>query len=162
MRSDFSRLSSAWIEWTGLFRMPGVWVSTDCPDCQISFISDDRSFHLRQDGDWWTIDEVNDRNKRYDSTAKLSTYQLAEKYLIWRWASFTRHALRLEAFGPQLYKQGYSSDVNLMPAESEWRVELQSTAGNAILSQPDATIFSHLILKSADEIEEMVMNGVGR
>ncbi|ORW09029.1 hypothetical protein AWC14_22210 [Mycobacterium kyorinense] len=145
-----------------MLRMPGVSVSTECGDCQVSFISDDQSFHLRQDDNWWIVDEVDDRNKRYNATATLSTFQLAEKYLIWRWASFTRNALRLEAFGPQLYKQGYSSDVSLAPAESEWRVELQSSAGNAILPQSDATIFSHLILKSVDEIEEMVMNGVGR
>jgi hypothetical protein len=161
MTNDFSRLSSAWIEWTGLLRMPGVSVSTECADCQIAFISDDQFFHLHQDGGWWKIDEVDDRNKRYKATAELSTFQLAEKYLIWRWASFTRNALRLDTFGRQLYKQGYSSNVRLVPAENDWRVELQSAVGHAILPQPDAAIFSHLILKSVDEIEKMVMNGVG-
>lgn len=161
MTRDFSRLASAWIEWTGLLRMPGVSVSTDCADCQVSFNSDDQSFHLNQDGDWWTVDEVDDRNKRYFEVAKLSTFPLVERYLIWRWAAFTRNALWPNAFGPKLYKQGYSSDVKLAPTENEWRIELQSAAGNAIMSKPDATIFSHLILKSADEIKAMVMDGVG-
>lgn len=140
--------------------MPGVSVSTDCADCQISFISDDESFHLRQDGDWWVIDQVDDRAKRYNGTAKFSTFDLAERYLIWRWASFTRIALGLESLGPQFYKEGYSSDVRLAPTESEWRVELKSPAGSAILSEPDSTIFSHLMSKPVDEIEQMVRDGI--
>jgi len=38
--------------------------------------------------------------------------------------------------------------------------ELRSRAGNAILMEPNATIFSHLILKSLDEIEQMVREGI--
>ncbi len=140
--------------------MPGASVSKDCADCQILFSSDDESFHLRQDGDWWTIDEVDDRGKRYNSTAKLSTFDLAEKYLVWRWASNAQVILSANPLGPQFYKEGYSSDVRLAPTESEWRVELKSPAGSAILSEPDSTIFSHLMSKSVDEIEQMVREGI--
>jgi Tuberculosis necrotizing toxin len=47
-------------------------VSTDCADCEASFVAAGQSFHLRKDGNWWTIDEVDDRGKRYNETAKLS------------------------------------------------------------------------------------------
>jgi hypothetical protein len=158
--NNFNRLASAWIEWTSLARMPGVSVSTDCADCQINFVAEDQSFHLRRDGDWWIVDRVDDRGKRYNEIAKFSTFDLAEKYLIWRWASFTRTALRLESLGPQFYKQGYSKDVSVEPTESEWRSEIKSPAGSAILSQPDSTIFSHLMSKSANEIEHMIREGI--
>lgn len=104
--NEFNKLSTAWIEWTALARLPGLSISTDCPDCQISFISDDQSFHLRQDGDWWIVDRIDDRGKRHDDIAKFSTLGLAEKYLIWRWASFTRTTLGLESLGPRYYSQG--------------------------------------------------------
>lgn len=158
--NDFSRLKSAWIEWTGLARMPGVSVSTDCADCQISFIADDQSFHLRHDRDWWVVDRVDDRGKRSNGIAKFSTFELAEKYFIWKWGSFTRTALLLESLGPQFYKRGYNKDITVAPAESEWRSKLTSSAGSAILSQPDATIFSHLMSKSLGEIHQMVREGL--
>jgi hypothetical protein len=62
--------------------------------------------------------------------------------------------------GPQFYKQGYSSDITVAPTESEWRTEIKSSAGSAILSQPDSTIFSHLMSKSLDEIDQMVRQGL--
>lgn len=158
--NEFTTLSSAWIEWTGLARMPGVSVSTDCVDCAISFLSDDQSFHLRQEGGWWIVDRVDDRGQRHNDTAKFSTFGLAEKYLIWRWASTTRNALGVDSLGPQLYSQGYSSDVRLVPTENEWRIELRSPAGNAILSQPNSTIFSHLMEKSVEQIKQMVREGI--
>jgi hypothetical protein len=158
--NDFSLLSSTWIEWTSLAGMPGASVSTDCADCEISFIAEDQSFHLRQNGGWWIVDRVDDRGKRYNDTAKFSTFELAEKYLIWRWGSFTRISLRLDPLGPQFYKQGFSSDVTVAPTESEWRSEIKSPAGSAILSRPNSTIFSHLMSKSVDEIDQMVREGL--
>jgi len=69
---DFSRLAANWFQWTNMAGMTHVSVSTDCDDYQILFTSADESFHLRQDGDWWAIGEVDDRGKQYNNTAKFS------------------------------------------------------------------------------------------
>lgn len=153
---DFSGLSRSWFEWTSLARMTQVSVSADCDDCQIFFKSDDQSFHLRQDGDWWAIDEVDDRGKRYDATAKFSTFDLAEKYLIWNWASVTRTAIGAKQLGVQLHALGMAPSVETVPTEREYFVELRASTGSAILPLSSATIFSHLMPKSVDEIEQMV------
>jgi hypothetical protein len=158
--NEVTKLASSWVEWTGRANMPGASVSEDCADCAISFLSDDQSFHLRQEDGWWIVDRVDDRGQRHNDTAKFSTFELAEKYLIWRWASTTRNTLGVASLGPQFYSQGYSSKVSLAPTENEWLTELRSPAGNAVLSQPDSTIFSHLMEKSADQIEQMVREGI--
>jgi hypothetical protein len=149
-------LFSAWIRFTGLAGMSGASVGTDCADCQICFTADDGSFHLRQDPDWWVVDRINDRGKRYDGTAKFSTLDLAEKYLIWRWVSSTRIVSGAKPFGPELYSSGYSKDVSLKPTDDKWRTEVQSPVGSAVLFEPDSTIFSHLMSKSIDEIQQMI------
>lgn len=156
--NDFRLLSSAWAEWNDLCRIPASTVA-DCPDCEVSFVSDAQSFHLRQDGDWWAIDETDDRRKRYNDTARLSNFALVEKYLLWRWGSFMRMVLGLPLSGPQLFKQGYSSDVSVSPTTNPWRTEITSSVGSAVLSQTDSTIFSHLISKSVDEIIEIAREG---
>lgn len=157
---DFSRLSENWVEWTGLARMTHVSVSVDCTDCQIFFKSDDQSFHLRQDGDWWTVDAVDDRGKRYNGTAKFSTFDLAEKYLIWNWASVTRSAIGAIPLGRHLQALGMAPNVEIVPTEREYFVELRASTGSAILPMSSATIFSHLMSKSVDQIEQMVKEGV--
>lgn len=71
-----------------------------------------------------------------------------------------RDVLGAKIFGPELYALGRSADVVVLPTENEWLFELRSDAGRARLSEPDATIFSHLISKSVDEIEQMVKEGI--
>jgi hypothetical protein len=160
MMVDFSRLSRNWLEWTSLARMSQVSVSEDCDDCQISFKSDDQAFHLREDGAWWTVDEVDDRGRRYDATAKFSTFELAEAYLIWNWASVTRSAIGAKQLGRELHAQGMALSVETLPTEREYFVELRGPTGSAILPTSGATIFSHLMSKSVDQIEQMVKEGV--
>jgi hypothetical protein len=157
---DFARLSRNWIEWTRLARMTHVSISEGCTDCEIFFKSDDQSFHLRQDGDWWTVDEVDDRGKRYNATAKFSTFDLAEKYLIWNWAAVTRSAIGAKQLGVHLHALGMAPNVEIVPTEREYFVELRASTGSAILPMSSATIFSHLMSKSVDEIEQMVEEGV--
>lgn len=140
--------------------MTHVAVSEDCDDCQIYFKSDDQSFHLRRDGDWWTTDEIDDRGKRYDATAKFSTFELAEKYLIWNWASVTRSAIGATSLGRRLQALGTAPGVEIVPTEREYFVELRASTGSAILPMSSATIFSHLMSKSVDEVEQMVREGV--
>ncbi|KUI34681.1 hypothetical protein AU195_09155 [Mycobacterium sp. IS-1496] len=140
--------------------MSNVSVSPIEDGSAIGFVSDDESFYLRSDGTWWAIDVVNDRGRRYNDIARFSTFDLAEKFLIWRWGSTMRDVLGAKISGPELYKLGRSADVVVLPTENEWLFELQSEAGTARLSEPQATIFSHLMLKPVDEIEQMVKHGV--
>ena len=157
---DFSRLTRNWLEWTRLARMTHVAVSEDCDDCQICFTSDDQSFHLRQDGEWWTIDEIDDRGKRYDATAKFSPFELAQKYLIWNWASVARSAIGAVPLGRHLQALGTAPGVEIVPTEREYFVELRASTGSAILPASSATIFSHLMSKSVDQVEQMVKEGL--
>jgi hypothetical protein len=157
--ASFSQLSANWFKWTGLARLANVSVSMDCDDCQIMFHSSDYEFHLRNTGTWWIIDTVDDRGHRHNDTAQLSTFELAEKYLIWEWGSMARSIIGVERLGTRLYSLGYSPDVEVILI-SEGIAELRSTDGSAILMEPYATIFSHLISKSIDEIERMVTDGI--
>jgi hypothetical protein len=158
---DFSRLSAHWFEWSNIAGLEKVSVSTDCDDCQILFISSDYSVHLRSDGNRWLVDTVNDRGQRHDNLAEFSTFELAEKYLIWTWASSARGVVGAPRLGPRLYSLGFSSDVDVNPV-SEGVAEITSSRGSARLMEPYATIFSHLMSKSVDEIEKMVREGVAR
>jgi hypothetical protein len=157
---DFSGLSRNWIEWTRLARMTHVSVSEDCDDCQIYFKSDDQSFHLGRVDDWWTIDAVDDRGKRYKASAKFSTFNLAETYLIWHWASVTRSAIGAISLGRHLQALGMAPSVEIVSTEREYFMELRASTGSAILPMSSATIFSHLMSKSVDQIEEIVKEGV--
>ena len=156
---DFARLSANWFEWSNLARQTNVAVTADCNDCEIMFSSSDASVHLRNDGTWWVIDTVDDRGQRHDDTAKLSTFELAEKYLIWNWASSARGVVGLQRLGPELYSLGASSDTEMIPI-AEGIAEVRSSEGRAILMEPYATIFSHLMARSVDEIEQMVREGI--
>lgn len=136
--------------------MTKVSVFVDCADCQIAFKSDDQSFHLRDEDDWWTVDSVDDRGQRYNGTAKFSTFELAEEYLIWKWASVSRSTIRVKHLGRQLHAFGVNPDVEVIPTERDYFVELRVLAGSAVLPMSSATVFSHVISKSVNEIEQLV------
>lgn len=157
--NDFSRLSASWVEWSTRAHLPDIAVSTECNDCKIKFSSRDYSVHLGHDGAWWTVSTVDDRGHRHDNEAKLSNLELAEKYLIWNWASSARGIIGAPRLGPRLYASGYSPDVEVIPI-AEGLAELRSSCGKAILMEPYATIFSHLMLKSLDDIEQTLRNGI--
>jgi hypothetical protein len=157
---DFSRLSTNWVEWTSLARMSRVSVSTECQDCEILFRSDDESFHLREDGDWWVVDKVDDRNQRHNDVARFSTFELAEKYLVWRWSSIARSAIGAKPLGVRLHSLGMAPGVEAIATDREGAVELRSPDGSAIVPRSIATIFSHLMSKSLDAIEQLVHEGL--
>lgn len=159
MTDKFTRLSCAWREWANWAGRGGVSVSVGDAKSEVAFTADDESFYLRKESEWWVVDRADDRGKRYTAIAKFSDFELLEKYLIWRWNSTARSVFGLESLGPPLYKMGFSSDVTVTPTEDEWETELKSPGGSAILAQPYSTIFSHLMLKSVDEIEEIVREG---
>lgn len=98
---------------------------------------------------------VNDRGSRHDDWARFSNLPLAEKYLIWMWASAARIVLRAAILGQKLYALGFDPGVEAIPI-SPGTVELRSAEGRAVLIEPYATIFSHLMRKSEEEIEQML------
>ncbi|OBJ52955.1 hypothetical protein A9W95_19310 [Mycobacterium sp. 1423905.2] len=106
------------------------------------------------------LDEVDDRGKKYFRTAQFSTYELAEKFLIWRWSTTARTVRGLRPLGPHLYKRGYSTDVTLASTDSEFKTEVKSSAGSAILAEPYSVIFSHLMAKPLADLELMVRDGL--
>nr|WP_090276651.1 hypothetical protein [Mycolicibacterium komanii] len=140
--------------------MTDVSVELAEDNTQIGFLSTDQRFYLREENDWWAVDVVNDRGRRYDGIAEFSTFALAEKFLIWRWGSTMRDVLGMKMFDPELYALGPNADVVVVPTDKEWFFELQSSEGQAHLAEPDATIFSHLMTKSVDEIEQLVREGI--
>ncbi|NIH93589.1 hypothetical protein [Mycolicibacterium fluoranthenivorans] len=155
---DFALLSKNWMTWSARAGMQDPVVSLDCDDCDAAFVTADESYHVRQDGDWWIVDRVNDRGKRYNNTAQLSTFQLLEKYLIWTWASSARQELASGRLGADLYALGYSPDVTVQQAR-EGFAEINSESGSAVLSVVKATIFSHLMLLPLDELEQLIDGG---
>ena len=150
----FGRLSRNWTHWSGLAQLNAVSVTTSCPDCDVLFSSDEQSVHLRHDGDW-RVDTVNDRGQRQNDTAVFSTFELAEKYLVWIWGSTARSVVHEPILGRRLYDSGFDPDVVAAPI-SEGTYELRSPQGRAVLMEPYATIFSHLMGTSEEEIERML------
>ena len=88
-----------------------------------------------------------------------SDYALAEKYLVWIWGSAARSMLRKPILGQQLYAKGFEPSVERL-ALTEGVYELSSPEGRAILAEPYATIFSHLMGRSEGDVEQMLQAGV--
>jgi len=151
---DFSRLSANWVEWASRLGLPDISVSTDCHDCRILFSSKDYSVHLRYDGTWWVVDTVDDRGQRSNDDAKLSTFDLAEKYLIWRWVTLARSSLASGPLGADLYRQGYAPGIGVSQVDDA-HIKVCLHDDCAILIVGTATIFSHIMSKSVDEIEQI-------
>jgi hypothetical protein len=151
---DFSRLSANWTEWAPQAGLVSISVSTDCDDCQILFSSNDYSIHLRNDGAWWVVDTVDDRGHRQNAVAKLSTFDLAEKYLVWDWVTLARSSLASGALGADLYRQGYAPGVEVSEL-SNAHIKICLNDDCAILISGTATIFSHLMSKSLGDIEQI-------
>jgi hypothetical protein len=155
---DFSRLSANWYQWAPGMGGGEIAISTHCDDCEILFSTDDYLVHLRNDGYWWVVDTVNDRGQRRNGAAKLSNFALTEKYLIWDWATTARSSLASGALGADLARRGYAPGVNVSKVEGGYEICMNDDC--AVLSVVNATIFSHLMSKSLDEIERMVREGI--
>jgi hypothetical protein len=149
--ANFSRLSTIWSMWAPQAGLTSVVTSLTCGDCEITFQSADYSVHLRRDGDGWAIDVIDDRDHRSNGVAKFSTFDLAEKYLVWNWANFARSGLASGPLGTDLYKLGYAPGVGVSELD-RGNVELCVNGDCATLVVGDATIFSHIMTKSVDEI----------
>lgn len=150
VEADFSRLCACWLYSAPRAGLTHAAVSDALPGHGIRFTSDDYSLHLRHTDGWWVIDTVDDRGQLRSRVARFSTYDLVEKYLVWEWSSLARDALRQD-----LYALGPSSGVQFRVI-SEGIFELQTSEGRAVLMGPAATIFSHLMSRSLEEIAKLV------
>ncbi len=151
---DFPRLSANWYQWAPGIGGGDISVSTDCDDCEILFGSGDHSVHLRNDRSWWVVDTVDDRHHRQNAIAKLSTFDLAEKYLVWDWVTLARSSLASGSLGADLYRQGYAPGVEVSEL-GDGHIKICLNGDCAILISGTATIFSHLMSKSVDDIEQI-------
>jgi len=68
----------------------------------VCFRTDDHAVHLRTDNDWWVVDIVDDREQRRNAVAKVSAFDLAEKYLIWDWVTIANSTLASGRLGAEL------------------------------------------------------------
>ena len=155
---DFSRLIQHWQRWAPMFSGGDVSISTTCDDCHIAFKSNGYSVHLRKESPWWVTDIVDDRGKRTDGDARFSSFDLAEKYLIWDWGTAARPSLASGPLGTDLYRLGYASGIKVTRVDRGY--EIRSNGDRAILSVVNATIFSHLMTRSVDEVEQLVSEGI--
>lgn len=157
--NDFSQLSESWLYWGRLAGLSNVQSLSISQVDDLWFRSDDHSVHIRREDESWVIDTVDERGQLHSDIAKFSTFSLAEKFLVWDWASAARNAIRLPRFGPEFYALGMDANVRATPLK-EGIYELETPEGRAVLMEPSATIFSHLISKSLSEIEELVSQGL--
>lgn len=155
----FARLTRNWLFWAPLCGLEERKVSDRLSANEIRFTSSEYSVHLREDAEWWVVDTVDDRGQLRENVAKFSTYELAEIFLVWHWASTARNVLRLPRFGRELYSLGIALNVEAT-ALAEGIYELRAAEGRAVLLEPEATIFSHLMSKSINEIETISKAGV--
>lgn len=156
---DFSRLRIDWLTWTAWAGMWNPSVTVDDGKEDAVFTSDDQTYRLRHEDDWWVLDVTNDRRKLYPAVGKFSSFELAEKYLIWNWATLIRSSLASGTLGAELYKLGYSPSAEVNELR-EGFVEIRGNAGIAELPTVRATIFSHLMAMPVEEIEGLVDIGM--
>ena len=155
---DFSRLTEIWSEWAPKAGLVGVSTSLSCDDCKIAFKANDYSVHIRDGKDCWAIDMVDDRGHKRKDVATFSSFDLVEKYLVWDWATLARSGLASGPLGTDLYKLGYAAGVEVYELD-QGNIELCLDGEWAILVVGDATIFSHIMLKSFDDLLEIASQG---
>ncbi|WP_242660412.1 hypothetical protein [Mycobacterium mantenii] len=155
---NFSRLSEIWSDWAPKAGLKGVSVSSNCEDCAIAFKADDYAAHIRGDRSHWAIDMVDDRGHRRNDVATFTSFDLVEKYLVWDWATLARSSLASGPLGTDLYKLGYSEGIEVSELD-KGNIELCMDGECAILVVGDATIFSHIMHKSIDELLDIAQQG---
>lgn len=159
MKPDCKRLADNWTTWAGLSRSTGVSVDDHPNEDQIVFRSSDFSYRLHLDDGSWVLDELDDRNQWRRAVGRFSTFEMAEKYLIWAWASLARSVVGAPNLGSALYAQGFASPVQVTQV-SAGSYELTTPAGSVVLPLVKATIFSHLMDRPVEDIEREVSSGL--
>lgn len=155
------RLTAEWKYWTQMAGMAGASsVRLGDSAAETRFCSDGGDFALRRDGEWWAIDESDERGKWYSATATFSTIQFAEKYLIWTWGSLARTTVRAEQLGRRLQQQGFNERVDQKLAAQANFVELTTQDGIAIVPNSQGVILSHVLVLSLPQLDGMLRTGL--
>ncbi|WP_406813359.1 hypothetical protein [Mycobacterium sp. M23085] len=144
-------MASIWLEWAPKAGLTGASVSSECVDCKVIFQASDYSVHVRHDRNCWSIDLIDDRGHRRNDVARFSSFDLVEKYLIWDWATLARSGLASGPLGTNLYKLGYAAGIEVSELE-EGNIKLCQHGECAVLVVGDATIFSHVMQMSVEEL----------
>lgn len=154
---DYSRLVRNWTRWAMLSGLTNVYTECDHDGAEILFHSSDNSIYLRRlNGNWWSVDSVNERGKRLNDIAQFSSYSLVEKFLTWRWASLGRSAVGARQLGAELQKKGRADGVLFGPSSRPYFLELTTEEGSAIVAEAHSIVFSHVMCMTIDEIEAIV------
>lgn len=149
--TDFSRLSSIWSAWAPKAGLTGVEILVARDDCEIAFKAADYCVQLRDDKDRWAIDTIDDRGQKRSEVATFSTFGLVEKYLVWDWATLARSGLASGPLGADLYRLGYAPGIEVSES-SGGKIQVCLNGDCAMLVAGDATIFSHIMTKSIDQL----------
>ncbi len=154
---DFARLSKLWQAWGPAVGGDPISVSTTTPGYEVCFESSDWSARLRVEGSWWVMDTVDDRNQLRTSAGRFSSFPLLEKYLLWEWATTAISSLASGRLGADLARQGFSPEVTVTRVDGGHQICTGDDC--AVLTFVRATVFSHLIARSFEEIASMVNAG---
>jgi len=146
---DHSRLNDIWLAWAPQAGMSDASVSAGSGE--ILFKSADYTAQLRSSEGGLAIDTIDDRGERHNDVAKFSTFELAEKYLIWEWATLARSGLASGPLGANLYRLGYAPGFKVSELDGG-NVKLSLGSDWVIMVIGDAVIFSHIMTKTVDEI----------
>ncbi|MGB8403070.1 MAG: hypothetical protein WCE30_03225 [Mycobacterium sp.] len=157
---DYSKLMENWTRWSTRVGLADVYATENQDLTEVFFHSDDNSVYLRCVGGRWIVDTVNDRGRRLNDIADFSDFSLAEKFLIWRWASFARSAVGARQLGAEFQDMGRMADVEFRPGDRPYFTELVTAEGSAVVSDAHSIVFSHVMSMSIDEIESLVSQGI--
>ncbi|MGH7042837.1 MAG: hypothetical protein ACREFY_11980, partial [Acetobacteraceae bacterium] len=75
-------------------------------------------------------------------------------------ASIARAAIGARQLGAELHSQGPMPSVKFAKASRDYDVELRTPGGTAVVSQANATVFSHVMCMSMDEIERVLTQDI--
>lgn len=157
--SDHSRLAANWLRWSGVSGVSSASIVEDHANDRVVFKAGEGSFTLRHQGDWWSLDETDDRGSHRFGAARFSAFTLAEIYLIWTWASLARTAIGAKDLGAELYAAGFNPAV-AVEEEMPGVYKLSSRAGTAVVTGVKATIISHLMEEPVEKVEALVSTGI--
>lgn len=160
MTVNFTDLAASFRSWTDRAGMANATVATSEGGQGMLFKSDDEAYELRHDDGWWVVDEIDDRGRRYADTGHFSTIGLAQKYLLWRWASTARTALGAKQLGANYHSLGMNAKVDGLPSPVSDFVELHLAEGIAILPNSNAAMFSHILDMPSARIVQIVSEGL--
>ncbi|MFC7673257.1 hypothetical protein ACFQWH_09260 [Mycolicibacterium sp. GCM10028919] len=157
---EFDQLVAQWKYWTNIAGIAHVSVDRQDGVTEIGFRSDEGAYFLRRDGDWWSVDETDDRGKTYPATVSCSTVPLAQKYLIWTWATTARTVIGAPQLGRRFQQQGFNTEVHSSESSRANFVQLITPNGTAEVPGSKSIILSHVMPMPLAQLIETLGEGL--